>query len=50
MPDTDKSRQRNSSRKIIKHIRSKRLRDGSLVPVEVTKTVIEKDGSKNTTT
>ena len=40
---------RSNSRKIIKRIRSKRLKDGTVIPIEVTKTVIERDGSKNTT-
>ena len=41
--------QRRSKRKIIRRIVKKRTSDGNFVPVEVTKTVIDKDGSKSIT-
>ena len=41
--------QRRSKRKIIRRIVKKRTSDGNFVPVEVTKTVIDRDGSKSIT-
>ena len=41
--------QKRSKRKIIRRIVKKRTHDGNFVPVEVTKTVIDKDGSRSIT-
>ena len=40
---------KRSKRKVIRRIIRKRTSDGSFVPVEVTKTVIDRDGSKSIT-
>ena len=40
---------KSNKRKVIRRIIRKRISDGSFIPVEVTKTVIERDGSKSIT-
>jgi len=45
-PELEENRVKRS-RKIIRKIITKKLKDGTIVPVEVTKTVIEKDGSRS---
>ena len=40
---------KRSKRKVIRRIIRKRTSDGKFIPVEVTKTVIDRDGSKSIT-
>ncbi len=42
----DEEKQRSRSRKIIKKVLKRKNADGEWVPTEITKTVIEKDGSR----
>lgn len=40
---------RSRSRKVIKKILKRKLPDGTWVPIEITRTVIERDGNKSVT-
>ena len=35
-------------KRIIKKVIGKKLKDGTMIPVEITKTIIQEDGSRNT--
>ena len=39
----------SNSRKVITKILTKKLKDGSFIPMEITRTVIHRDGSRETT-